>query len=68
MRRFDIELRNMPDWDDWEQNRAHRYAIEYQGQRYPVKQIISMATGMPVSDFSGGRAAGDAPVALPDNS
>ena len=29
-------------------------------RRYPVKQIISMATGMPVSEFSGAEAAGDA--------
>jgi 5-methylcytosine-specific restriction protein A len=41
-------------------NRAHRYAIEHAGRRYPVKQIISTATGIPVSDFSGGQAAGDA--------
>ena len=27
---------------------------------YPVKQIVSMATGLPVSEFSGGQAAGDA--------
>jgi 5-methylcytosine-specific restriction protein A len=57
---FDRELRDTPDWADWEQNRAHLYAIEYEGKRYPVKQIISMATEIPVSDFSGGQAAGDA--------
>src|SRR5215470_14083703 len=60
MGRFDRELRDTSDWADWEQNRAHRYAIGYAGRRYPVKQIISMATGTPVSDFSGGEAAGDA--------
>lgn len=58
--RFDHELRDTPDWAGWEQNRAHLYAIEYEGKRYPVKQIISMATEIPVSDFSGGQAAGDA--------
>jgi hypothetical protein len=36
------------------------YAIEYEGKRYPIKQIVSMATEIPVSDFSGGQAAGDA--------
>jgi predicted HNH restriction endonuclease len=60
MGRFDRELRNTPDWADWEQNKAHRHAIEHYGRRYPVKQIVSMATGTPVSDFSGGQAAGDA--------
>jgi 5-methylcytosine-specific restriction protein A len=60
MGRFDRDLRSAPDWTNWEQNRAYRYAIEHNGQRYPVKQIVSMATGMPVSEFSGGEAAGDA--------
>jgi 5-methylcytosine-specific restriction enzyme A len=58
--RFDRELRDTADWTGWEQNRAHQYAIEHEGRRYPVKQIVSMATGMPVSDFSGGQTAGDA--------
>jgi predicted HNH restriction endonuclease len=53
-------LRDTPEWDDWEQNRAHLYAIEHEGRHYPVKQIISMATGMSVSDFSGGQAVGNA--------
>jgi 5-methylcytosine-specific restriction protein A len=40
--------------------RPHLYAIENGGQRYPVKQIVSMATETPVSDFSVGKAAGPA--------
>jgi 5-methylcytosine-specific restriction enzyme A len=60
MAQFDRDLRDAPDWRDWEQNKAYRYAIRHAGQHYPVKQIVSMATGTPVSDFSGGRAAGDA--------
>jgi 5-methylcytosine-specific restriction enzyme A len=60
MGRFDRELRDTPDWAEWEQNRAYRYAIEQERRRYPVKQIVSMATGIPVSDFSGGQASGDA--------
>jgi len=60
MGRFDRQLRDASDWAEWEQNRAQRYAIRQEGRRYPVKQIISMATGMPVSDFSGDEAAGDA--------
>jgi 5-methylcytosine-specific restriction protein A len=60
MGRLDREFRDTTDWFDWEQNRAYRYAIEHAGQHYPVKQIVSMATGTAVSDFSGGRAAGNA--------
>ena len=56
IRQFDRELRDTPDWANWEKNKAHLYAIEHEGQRYPVKQIVSMATGMPVSSFSGGQA------------
>jgi hypothetical protein len=60
MGRFDQDQRGRSDWTGWEKNRAHRYAIEHDGRRYPVKQIVSMATGMPVSEFSSGQAAGDA--------
>ncbi|MCP3468276.1 hypothetical protein [Bradyrhizobium sp. CCGUVB23] len=55
--RFDKELRASPQWADWESNQAHRYAIERDGSRYPVKQIISMATGTPVSSFGGDNEA-----------
>jgi hypothetical protein len=60
MERFDRELRQAPEWAGWEQNKAHLYAIEHDGNRYPVKQVVSMAAGLPVSEFSGGRAPGDA--------
>jgi hypothetical protein len=53
---FDLEYRDAPDWAGWESNKAHLYAIEHAGQRYPVNQIVSMATGLPVSDFSGGQS------------
>lgn len=60
MEGFDLDLRDTADWASWEQNRAHLYAIERDGQLYPVIQIVSMATAMPVSGFSGGQAPGDA--------
>jgi 5-methylcytosine-specific restriction protein A len=60
MTRFDEELRDSPEWAGWQHNKAHLFAIEHDGNRYPVKQIVSMATGLPVSEFSGGRAPGDA--------
>ena len=60
MARFDRDFRDATEWASWEQNKAYLYAIEHDGRRYPVKQIISMATGMPVSEFSGAEAAGDA--------
>src|SRR5215469_9580027 len=51
---FDLNLRDTHDWQGWEDNRAHKYAIRYNSRLYPAKKIVSLATGMPVSDFSGG--------------
>ena len=45
MERFDREERAT---NTWETNAAHHYAIDYNGQRYPVKQIIAMAAGIPI--------------------
>jgi 5-methylcytosine-specific restriction enzyme A len=55
---FDLHLRDNREWNEWETNRAHKYAIEHGGRRYPVKKIVSIATGIPVKDFSGGRHPG----------
>jgi hypothetical protein len=57
MDRFDKELRNTTVWERWEQDETHRYALEQDGKLYPVKQIVSMATGFPVGQFSGGDQA-----------
>lgn len=54
MKKFDEEYRNKAEWLNWQNNRNHKYAIQREGRLYPVKQIISMATGQPVSSFSGG--------------
>ncbi|HCW0157064.1 HNH endonuclease [Pseudomonas aeruginosa] len=51
---FDRDLRDTQEWDGWEENRAHRYAIKWQGRLYPAKKIVSLATGTPVGHFSGG--------------
>jgi predicted HNH restriction endonuclease len=56
MARFDTELRHLPDWQGWDTKQSQLYAIEHDGHRYPPKQIVSMATGTPVSEFSGGQA------------
>jgi hypothetical protein len=57
MTRFDQEMRNELDWQDWEQDPHHRYAINWNGRHYPVKQIASMAAGVPRNAFSGGNEA-----------
>ncbi len=54
---FDKELRTTKEWANWEQNHAHKYAIVHDGRRYPVKQIVHMATGADKNSFSGGDPA-----------
>jgi 5-methylcytosine-specific restriction protein A len=53
LREFDRELRSKQEWLGWEVNSAHRYSIDLEGVQYPAKQIVSLATGVPVSEFSG---------------
>jgi predicted flavoprotein YhiN len=57
MTQFDKELRTSPQWASWEDNQAHRYAIKHNGNLYPVKQIIAMATGVASTSFGGGTEA-----------
>lgn len=57
MKQFDEEYRNSGEWLNWQNNKNHKYAIERDGQLYPVKHIISMATGESVRSFSGGDEA-----------
>src|SRR4051794_15320975 len=54
MDRFDAELRATPQWLNWEENQSYRFAARREGKLYPVKQVIALATGIPVSSFSGG--------------
>lgn len=52
--RFDRELRSRAEWAGWEGNGNFEYALEHAGSLYPPKEIISLATGMDKSSFSGG--------------
>lgn len=54
MQVFDTELRSHQEWQAWEQNQSHLYAIDVAGTLYPAKKIVSLATGTPVSQFTGG--------------
>lgn len=53
--RFDAELRGLPEWSGWEASAAQKFALVHNERRYPPKKIVSMATGVPVGKFSGGR-------------
>jgi 5-methylcytosine-specific restriction protein A len=52
---FDRKFRSRREWQGWENNLAHRYAIHAAGELYPAKKIVSLATGIAVGEFSGGR-------------
>lgn len=55
LQEFDSNHRGQREWQQWEKNLNHRYVIEVAGQRYPAKKIVSLATGIPVANFVGGR-------------
>ncbi len=52
--RFDRELRDSLTWQGWQEKLSQRWALQHDGKLYPPKQIISLAAGVPVSQFSGG--------------
>lgn len=54
MQVFDTELRGQHEWQAWEQNQSHLYAIDVAGTLYPAKKVVSLATGTPVNQFRGG--------------
>ena len=54
MDRFDTDLRHTKKFSNWEEKRNQLYAVVRDGKRYPPKEIISSATGLPVKEFRGG--------------
>lgn len=52
---FDTKFRRQPEWTVWEKNRAHKFAIRVNGELYPAKKIVSIATDIAVRDFTGGK-------------
>ena len=56
---FDREDRDLPKWKGWEERRSYKHAIVKNGRLYPPKEILALATGLPVSEFSGGPETND---------
>src|SRR5437867_2318995 len=54
MERHDRGLGNAPEWRTWTSNGNYEYAIDFNNQLYPPKEIISFATGTSKGTFSGG--------------
>src|SRR5437762_11262574 len=54
LRRFDAEERGTDEWRTWQSNSNYEHALRFEDRLYPVKEIISLATGTPKDSFSGG--------------
>lgn len=54
---FDREERASAKWEGWEARDSYKFALAKNGRLYPPKEIISLATGVANSDFSGGAEA-----------
>jgi MoxR-like ATPase len=50
---FDREERNLPKWQGWEKRKSYKHAVAKNDRLYPPKEILAIATGRPVSEFSG---------------
>jgi MoxR-like ATPase len=56
---FDREERDLPKWKGWEERESYKHAISKNDRLYPPKEILALATGLPVSEFSGGPETND---------
>lgn len=52
--KFDEHFRPQPDWADWESQRTHKFAIQFEQQLYPIEKILSLVSDLPVREFTGG--------------
>ena len=55
---FDRVYPNTRQFDNWLEKKNHKWAIEYEGKLYPVKYILSKASGVHVNRFYGGSNPG----------
>jgi len=57
MAEFDRMERETDDWEGWEDDPRHKWAIIEDGRRYPVEHVIAKASGIGTNEFSGGQQA-----------
>ena len=53
-RKFNDAYPNTNLYDHWLEKGNYKYAVLYDGKRYPPKYILSQVTGLPTYWFSGG--------------
>lgn len=54
MNDFDSQYQNTNDYDPWLGKETYKYAVWHNGKLYPCKHILSRATRIHTSKFSGG--------------
>lgn len=57
--KYDTDFPNTNDYENWLDDGTYVYALKYDGKLYPPKYILSRASGLPLSDFSGGDNTND---------
>jgi len=55
LRSFDRQFPKTNDYENWMRKKSYRYAIDYSGNLYPPKLILSWASGNETDEFSGGK-------------
>ena len=54
IRAFDAKYPDTNDYKRWLEKAHYKYALLYEGKKYPPKHILSEATGVPWQEFGGG--------------
>lgn len=54
---FDRSFRDSKEFENWSDKKSQIYAVEWNGRIYPPKKVLSIATGIPVSEFVGGKSS-----------
>ena len=64
MRAFDAEFPDSALYERWLEKESYEYAVTYAGRFYPPKRILSLATGISTTQFSGGDQTNNVFLAL----
>ena len=51
---FDTKYPSTNNYDSWLDNKKYKYAVQHNRKLYPCKRILSQATAIDTSEFSGG--------------
>ena len=57
LRDFDDQYPDTNEYDQWLEKKNYKYTVVWNGKRYPCKYILSLVTGIVVSDLHGGEPA-----------